>query len=171
MPQLSCSDRALEFGGGKMKFSSNLNYIDKDVSEVVQRRWLLEPLLVYDAYGATRPMNIASFNSLWPGDAEWRHRSGSTLAQVMAWRLFVAKPLSEPVMTYCQLHPWTNFNEIWINIQNCSFDKMDKKCRLRNGDILPRQAKVYVYSVRGQPRCNVLLGFDLLHPLLTTLFG
>ena len=25
-----------------------------------------------------------SFNSLWPNDAIWRHRSGSTLAQVMA---------------------------------------------------------------------------------------
>ena len=24
------------------------------------------------------------FNSLWPGDAIWRHRSGSTLSQVMA---------------------------------------------------------------------------------------
>ena len=26
-------------------------------------------------------------NSLWPSDAIWRHRSGSTLAQVMAWWL------------------------------------------------------------------------------------
>ena len=29
----------------------------------------------------TRPQWV---NSLWPGDAIWRHRSGSTLAQVMA---------------------------------------------------------------------------------------
>ena len=26
------------------------------------------------------------FNSLWPSDTIWRHESGSTLAQVMAWR-------------------------------------------------------------------------------------
>ena len=30
---------------------------------------------------------IMDFNSLRPGDAIWRHRSGSTLAQVMAWCL------------------------------------------------------------------------------------
>ena len=29
-------------------------------------------------------MHIIHFNSLWPDDAIWRHRSGSTLAQVMA---------------------------------------------------------------------------------------
>ena len=28
-----------------------------------------------------------SFNSLWPGDDIWWHRSGSTLVQVMAWCL------------------------------------------------------------------------------------
>ena len=41
--------------------------------------------------------------TLWPNDAIWRQRSGSTLAQVMAYRLFGAKPLPEPMMTYCLL--------------------------------------------------------------------
>ena len=32
-------------------------------------------------------LHVMSINSLWPRDAVWRHRSGSTLAQVMAWCL------------------------------------------------------------------------------------
>ena len=39
-------------------------------------------------------------DSLWLGDAIWRCRSGSSLFQVMACRLFGAKPLLEPLMTY-----------------------------------------------------------------------
>ena len=35
-------------------------------------------------------------NSLWPGDAIWRHRCGSWFIQVMVCRLFGAKSLSEP---------------------------------------------------------------------------
>ena len=31
--------------------------------------------------------SINSINSFWPSDAIWRHRSGLTLAQVMAWYL------------------------------------------------------------------------------------
>ena len=35
------------------------------------------------AYGPLEPTGL-DINSLWPGDTIWRHRSGSTLAQVMA---------------------------------------------------------------------------------------
>ena len=47
------------------------------------------------------------FNSLRPGDAsinvhQW---TGSAFVQVMACRLFGAKPLPEPMLTYCQLDP------------------------------------------------------------------
>ena len=40
-----------------------------------------------------------TFNSLWPSDAIWWYRSGSTLARVMAL-LNDTKPLSETVLTY-----------------------------------------------------------------------
>ena len=33
------------------------------------------------------------------------HWTGSSLVEVMAWHLFGAKPLPEPMMTYCQLDP------------------------------------------------------------------
>ena len=41
----------------------------------------------------------------------------SSLLHVMAWHLFVAKPLPTPVQTYCQLAPFgTTFDKIWIKI-------------------------------------------------------
>ena len=40
---------------------------------------------VYFMTKVSNYMHYASiFNTLWPRDAIWRHRSGSTLAQVMA---------------------------------------------------------------------------------------
>ena len=48
-------------------------------------------------------------NSLWPSDAIWHLTSGSTLVQVMACRLEGAKPLPEPMLTYCQLDPHEKF--------------------------------------------------------------
>ena len=45
--------------------------------------------------------DLSFINSLRPSDAIWRHRSGSTLAQVMAWCLtYGTKPLPEPMLTY-----------------------------------------------------------------------
>ena len=44
--------------------------------------------------------HIYFMNSLWPTDAIWRHRCGSTLAQVMDWCLHDGtKPLPEPMLT------------------------------------------------------------------------
>ena len=41
-------------------------------------------------------------NTLVPGDI---HVNGSSLVQVMACHLSGAKPLLEPMLIYCQLHP------------------------------------------------------------------
>ena len=53
-------------------------------------------------------------NSLWPCDIISCHRSCSTLVQVMTYHLFGAKPLSEPMWTYCQFDPW---NKLQWNLQ------------------------------------------------------
>ena len=45
------------------------------------------------------------FNSSPPSDAYMRQWIGSVLVQIMAWRLFGAKPFSEPMLGYCQLDP------------------------------------------------------------------
>ena len=47
---------------------------------------------------------IPGDNSLRPGHAYMRHCSGSALFQVMACRLFGAKPLPKPMLTNCQLN-------------------------------------------------------------------
>ena len=46
------------------------------------------------------------FNSSLPNDSCMRQWDGPSLVQVMACRLFSAKPLPEPVMDYLQLDYW-----------------------------------------------------------------
>ena len=45
------------------------------------------------------------FNPLRPCHAYTRQWTRPSLVQIMACRLFGAKPLSEPMLKYCQLHP------------------------------------------------------------------
>ena len=45
-------------------------------------------------------------NSLKPGDTSMRQRIRPQSVQPMACRLFGAKPLSEPMLSYCQFPPW-----------------------------------------------------------------
>ena len=47
----------------------------------------------------------AHINSLRPSDAYMRQYNIPALLQIMACRLFGAKPLSEPMLPYCQLDP------------------------------------------------------------------
>ena len=46
------------------------------------------------------------FNSSPPSAAYMRPWIGSALVQIMACRIFGAKPLSKPLLGYCQLQPW-----------------------------------------------------------------
>ena len=57
-----------------------------------------------------------------------RRRIRPALIQIMICRLFGTKPLSKPMLGYCQLG--TNFSEILIKIRNFLFRKMVLKCRL-----------------------------------------
>ena len=45
-------------------------------------------------------------NSSSPGAAHMRQWIELSLVQVMACRLFGAKPLPEPMLAYCQLDTW-----------------------------------------------------------------
>ena len=55
-------------------------------------------------------------NSSPPSAAYMRQWTGSALVRVIACRLFGAKPLPEPMLTYCQLDPWeqTSVNRLAI---------------------------------------------------------
>ena len=48
-------------------------------------------------------LDIKLFNSSSPIATYMRQWTGSALIQVMACRLFGAKPLPEPMQSYCQL--------------------------------------------------------------------
>ena len=60
-----------------------------------------------------------------PSAAYMRQWIGSTLVQIMASGLYGTKPLSKPVLGYCQLG--TNFSKFLIKIQIFSFMKMHQK--------------------------------------------
>ena len=51
--------------------------------------------------GMTRCLTTPGPNSLRPSDAYMRRWIGSSLVQIMACRMFCAKPLSEPMREYC----------------------------------------------------------------------
>ena len=53
---------------------------------------------------------IAMFNSSPPSAAFMRQWTWSSLVQVMACRLFGAKPLPEPMLAYCQLDYWEHIS-------------------------------------------------------------
>ena len=66
--------------------------------------WLMTLLKYFRIITFTRVTLLGKrFNSLWPNDAIWRHRSGSTLAQVMA---------------YCLAAPSHYLNQCWLIISN-----------------------------------------------------
>ena len=60
--------------------------------------------------------NQRAFNSLRASDALWHHRHGSTLVKAIACPLFSAKPLTEPILNYCQLVPRNNFSDVSIGV-------------------------------------------------------
>ena len=67
-------------------------------------------------------------NLLRLSDAYMCHQPRPSLVQVMAWCLFGAKSLSEPIALLLSIGPLeTNFGEILIKIQNFSFWKMHLK--------------------------------------------
>ena len=59
-----------------------------------------------------------SINSLWPSDAKWWHRSGSTLARVMVTGLQWVNTLRSKWLTFCWPHFQMLFSKeyVWISI-------------------------------------------------------
>ena len=89
-------------------------------------------------YDVTRPQWV---NSSPPSVAYMCQWTGSALVQVMACRLFSAKPSPEPILAYYQFFGQKNVNEIRFEIQNSSFLKMHLKMS---------SAKLAAISSRGK---------------------
>ena len=74
-------------------------------------RWALSLnwLIMYDDATATKPNKTKPclyIKSSPPSAIYMRQWTGPSLVQVMACRLFGAKPLPEPMLVYCPLDPW-----------------------------------------------------------------
>ena len=82
-----------------------------------------------------------------PSATYMRRWTGSALVQAMTCCLFGAKPLPEPVLTYCQLDPWKK-TSVKVESKNCSFMKMRLK----------------LSSAKWRPFCSG--GDELIHWLL-----
>ena len=68
---------------------------------IVNLWWIADELL--------RAITAGSFNSSPPSAAYMRQWIGSALIKIMACHLFGAKPLSKPMLGYCQLESWNKF--------------------------------------------------------------
>ena len=55
----------------------------------------------------------------------YSHWIGSTLVQIMACRLFGAKPLSKPILAYCKLESW---GHISVKFESELYDFHSLKC-------------------------------------------
>ena len=92
----------------------------------------------------------------------------SALVQVMACRLFGAKPLPEPMLAYCQLGLLgTNLSEIRIGIPSFSFKKMHLKLSAKRGpsivgdELRLRKLTRHGLHVRFRARLADLLWVDI----------
>ena len=83
--------------------------------------------LVLNTYMYKLKSNQCWINSLRLCDAYMRQYNIPTLVQIMACRLFSAKPLSEPLAILSIGSQRTYFSEISLKIQNFSFKEMHLK--------------------------------------------
>ena len=74
---------------------------------VYQTHWYLASKGAYLNSSPTPPTRTPSHTSV----AYMCQRIGSALVQIMACRLLSAKPLSKPVLGYCQLDPQEHFGQ------------------------------------------------------------
>ena len=80
--------------------------------------------------GITRPQWV---NSLRPSDTYMRQYNIPPLVKIMACLLFSTKPLSEPMLSYCQLDPEEHISVIFYLKFECFHSwKCMWKCRLLN---------------------------------------
>ena len=75
-----------------------------------------------DAFCGPVTRSVIHLNSLWPSDTIWRHKSGSILAQVMAWCLTAPSHYLHQLLTDRQWSPVTfilgQFHQRCLNHQS-----------------------------------------------------
>ena len=96
---------------------------------------------------------LSCLNSLRPSDAYkmyMRHQPGPTLVQIMTCCLFSTKPLSGPMLYYCQLDRWEQTSiKLYSKFKHFHSRKCIWKFGLENGD--PCLRKSCQYQGRWSP--------------------
>ena len=90
-------------------------------------------------------------NSSPPSDPNMRPWIGSVLGQIMACRLFDAKPLSAPMLGNCQIDPKEQTS---VKFESTYKTSHSRKCiwkyRLRNGDHV---TNIMLFAIAGHVSC------------------
>ena len=68
--------------------------------------WTIDDLVHWLLNELNSPGIGDAYISLRPRDAYMRQQTKPPLVQIMAYHMFGAKPLCEPMLIYCQLDPW-----------------------------------------------------------------
>ena len=94
-------------------------------------------------------LRLDHVNSSPPSTVYMRQWSGPALVQIIASRLDGAKPLSEPILTYCQLNPKESISmKFYLKFKYFHSRKCVWTCRLRNGGHFV-QGKMRKYNEAG----------------------
>ena len=78
-----------------------------EILSEIQIHGIAQSVIHKVAYGLA---SLLAIKSSPPSAACMRQWTGSSLVQVMACRLFGAKPLPEPMLSYCQLDSWEHIS-------------------------------------------------------------
>ena len=109
-----------------------------------------------------------------PSDAYRRRQTRPSSAQIMVCRLFGDKPVSEPMLPYCELDPKERTSvKFYLNSKSFHSRKLNCKCRLRNGVILslPQCVHAREYMPRFILTVGPLLRFVVINYRLCALIN
>ena len=109
--------------------------------------WFLERYAIYYNSPISRSLSVDYYtsqyfqsvnfpwvNSATPSDAYMHQWTGPALLQIMACGLDGAQPLSEPMLTYCQLDPKQHISmKFYLKFKYFHSRKCIWTCHLRNG--------------------------------------
>ena len=85
--------------------------------------WIyMRSMIIYSIYSS---QEILTLNSSPPSAAYMRQRTESAVVQVIACRLFIAKPLPETMLAYCQLDTW---KQISVKFESEFYHFHSRKC-------------------------------------------
>ena len=107
-------------------------------------------------------------NSLRPSDAYMRHQPRPSLVQMMACHLIGAKPLSEPMLYYCQLDPQEQTSvKLYSKFKYFHSGKCIWKCYLENVSHFVSASMGYCCQVTTTPTQSVHIVPSVWSPGLT----